>query len=218
MLRTRHGTFDLPLEQLREYRPEVPEPADFDAFWKRTLDEAGASDLDVRLEPVDAALTTVEVFDLTFAGFAGHPIKGWLVLPKGLDRPLPCVVEYIGYSGGRSVPWAHTMYAAAGWAHLVMDTRGQGYGNWQPGDTGDPYGGTGPTNKGWMTQGIESPTTTTTGASSPTPTARSTSPRATRRSTPTGSSWPAAAKAAASPRPSAACATTWRERSSTCRS
>ena len=149
--------FDLPLAQLREYRPEVPEPADFDEFWKQTLSEAGTHDLDVRLEPVDIGLTTVEVLDLTFAGFGGHPIKGWLVLPKGADGPLPCVVEYIGYSGGRSVPWAHTMYPAAGWAHLVMDTRGQGYGNWQPGDTGDPYGGTGPTSKGWMTQGLESP-------------------------------------------------------------
>jgi len=32
--------FDLPLAELRGYRPEREEPADFDAFWKRTLDEA----------------------------------------------------------------------------------------------------------------------------------------------------------------------------------
>ena len=149
--------FDLPLEQLREYRPDVPEPADFDEFWKQTLTEAGGHDLDVRLAPYDAGMDLLDVHDLTFAGFGGHPIKAWLVKPKGVEGPLPCVVEYIGYSGGRSYPWAHTTYPAAGWAHFVMDTRGQGYGNWQPGDTGDPYGTTGPTNKGWMTQGIEDP-------------------------------------------------------------
>ncbi len=149
--------FDLPLEQLREYRPDVPEPTDFDEFWKTTLTEAGSHDLDVRLEPYETDLVTVDVFDLTFAGFGGHPIKAWLLKPKGVEGPLPCLVEYIGYSGGRSYPWAHTMVPAAGWAQLVMDTRGQGYGNWQPGDTGDPYGTTGPTNKGWMTQGLESP-------------------------------------------------------------
>ncbi|SDD21762.1 cephalosporin-C deacetylase [Glycomyces harbinensis] len=149
--------FDLPLEQLREYRPDVSAPADFDEFWKSTLTEAAGHDLDVRLAPVDTGLVQVEVHDVVFAGFGGHPIKAWLVKPKGVEGPLPCVVEYIGYSGGRSLPWAHTLVPAAGWAHFVMDTRGQGYGNWQPGDTGDPYGTTGPTNKGWMTQGLESP-------------------------------------------------------------
>lgn len=149
--------FDLPLEQLREYRPEHGAPADFDEFWKRTLTEAAGHDLEVRGEAFDAGLTQVEVTDLVFAGFGGHPVKAWLLKPKGVDGPLPCVVEYIGYSGGRSYPWAHTAVPAAGWAHLVMDTRGQGYGNWQPGDTGDPYGTTGPTNKGWMTQGLEDP-------------------------------------------------------------
>ena len=32
--------FDMPLEQLREYRPERNEPADFDVFWQATLEAA----------------------------------------------------------------------------------------------------------------------------------------------------------------------------------
>ncbi|MCB9143508.1 MAG: acetylxylan esterase, partial [Anaerolineales bacterium] len=32
--------FDLPLEQLYEYRPARVEPDDFDAFWDATLAEA----------------------------------------------------------------------------------------------------------------------------------------------------------------------------------
>ena len=32
--------FDLPLAELERYRPDVPEPADFDAFWASTLGEA----------------------------------------------------------------------------------------------------------------------------------------------------------------------------------
>ncbi|MEU9456230.1 acetylxylan esterase [Streptomyces sp. NPDC048277] len=149
--------FDLPLEQLRDYRPEVPEPADFDQFWKSTLTEAATHDLDVRIASYETALVTVDAFDVVFAGFGGHPIKAWLVMPNGVEGPLPCVVEYIGYTGGRSYPWAHTTFPAAGWAHFVMDTRGQGYGNWNPGDTGDPYGTNGPTAKGWVTQGLEAP-------------------------------------------------------------
>ncbi len=32
--------FDLPLDELKTYLPARTEPADFDAFWKSTLDEA----------------------------------------------------------------------------------------------------------------------------------------------------------------------------------
>jgi cephalosporin-C deacetylase len=31
---------DMPLEQLRDYRPALPEPEDFDDFWARTVEGA----------------------------------------------------------------------------------------------------------------------------------------------------------------------------------
>ena len=31
--------FDLPLPELERYRPDIDEPADFDAFWRDTLKE-----------------------------------------------------------------------------------------------------------------------------------------------------------------------------------
>ena len=34
------AAFDLPLDQLRAYRPERTEPDDFDAFWAETLAES----------------------------------------------------------------------------------------------------------------------------------------------------------------------------------
>ena len=34
--------FDFPLDQLKTYLPAREEPADFDSFWKSTLDEARA--------------------------------------------------------------------------------------------------------------------------------------------------------------------------------
>src|ERR1035438_4444859 len=34
--------FDLPLEQLREYRTETVEPSELDGWWQRRLDEARA--------------------------------------------------------------------------------------------------------------------------------------------------------------------------------
>jgi cephalosporin-C deacetylase len=147
--------FDLPLGQLRGCRSTSTEPGDFDAFWAGTLQEARSHDLDARFEPVETGLSTVEVYDATFAGFGGHPVKGWLTLPAGAPAPLPVVVEFVGYGGGRSLPHTHLLWASTGRAHFVMDTRGQGS-SWATGDTPDPVG-SGPAYPGVMTRGIEAP-------------------------------------------------------------
>ncbi|MFJ5723232.1 acetylxylan esterase [Streptomyces sp. NPDC093149] len=148
--------FDLPLDELRDYRSRSVEPEDFDAFWSQTLDEARSHDLGARFERrTDTGLTTVDVYDVTFAGFGGHPVKGWFVLPAGTTEPLPVVVEFIGYGGGRGLAHTHLIWASAGFAHFVMDTRGQGSG-WVVGDTPDPVGSA-PSFPGFMTRGIEDP-------------------------------------------------------------
>jgi cephalosporin-C deacetylase len=151
--------FDLPLEELKQYRPPREEPADFDAFWQQTLAEARAHPLDARFEPFDAGLKLVDTFDVTFNGYGGQPIKGWLILPRGRSGPLPCVVEYIGYGGGRGHPLEWMTWSIAGYAHFVMDTRGQGSAS-RTGDTPDiEADGSGPQIPGFMTRGIQSPKT-----------------------------------------------------------
>jgi cephalosporin-C deacetylase len=147
--------FDLPLPELRAYRSASAEPEDFDAFWTKTLEEARGHDLDARFEAVPTGLSTVDVYDVTFAGFGGHPVKGWLILPAGTEEPLPLVVEFLGYGGGRGLPHTHLLWASAGYAHFVMDTRGQGSG-WSTGNTPDPVGSA-PSYPGFLTRGIEDP-------------------------------------------------------------
>lgn len=151
--------FDLPLDQLETYRPQRNEPPDFDAFWAQTLAEARQHPLDLRSEPVDAGLQLIEAFDVTFRGYGGQEIKGWLLLPRQRTAPLPCVVEYIGYGGGRGHPLDWLVWSSAGYAHLVMDTRGQGSA-WRTGDTPDPeVDGSNPHLPGFMTRGVLSPHT-----------------------------------------------------------
>jgi len=151
--------FDLPLEQLQTYQPERDEPPDFDAFWAETLRQARRHALKARFERVNAGLRLVEVYDLTFNGYGGQPIKGWLLLPRQRSGRLPCVVEYIGYGGGRGLPIDWLLWSSAGYAHLVMDTRGQGS-TWRKGDTPDPEPeGANPHYPGFMTRGILSPQT-----------------------------------------------------------
>jgi cephalosporin-C deacetylase len=147
---------DLPVEDLRRYRADIAEPADLDDFWTRTLAEARGHDLDLRVEPADSGLRLVEVHDVTFAGFGGHPVKAWLRRPAGARDDLPVVVQYVGYGGGRGLPHEHLTWAAAGVAHLVMDTRGQG-GTWGSGGATPDPAGSGHGTPGVMTRGVEDP-------------------------------------------------------------
>ncbi|MBN9328275.1 MAG: acetylxylan esterase [Cellulomonas sp. 73-145] len=150
--------FDLSLPELRAYLPELDEPADLDDFWSGTLAEARGHDLALTVEPVDTGLRLIEAFDVTFAGFAGDPIRAWLTRPAGVTEPLPAVVEYIGYGGGRGFAHEHLAWAAAGYVHLLMDTRGQGSTWGTGGHTPDPEG-SGPAANGVMTRGILDPAT-----------------------------------------------------------
>ena len=152
---------DLDEAGLREYRSSYQAPADFDEFWRRTLDEAAEIPLDVRVEPVETGLRTIDVYDVMFAGYGGHPVRAWLRLPR-LPHPetglLPGIVQFHGYGSGRGHALDDLLWASAGYAHLLMDARGQG-GGYAGGDTGDPVGSAGPTQPGFLTRGLESPDT-----------------------------------------------------------
>ncbi|MFC9750251.1 acetylxylan esterase [Streptomyces niveus] len=147
---------DLPLEELRGYLPDREEPSDFDAFWADTLEEARRHDRAPVFTPYDACLTEVDVYDVSFPGFGGDPVAGWLLVPASATGPLPCVVGFLGYGGGRGFPYEWLTWPSAGYAHLLMDTRGQG-GSLQPGATGDPHGSGGSSSPGMVTRGIEDP-------------------------------------------------------------
>ncbi len=151
--------FDKPLDELRAYMPPRDEPADFDAFWSQTLAETRRHDLNPRFEPLDVGMRMIETFDVTFSGYGGQPIKGWLLLPRQREGNIPCVVEYIGYGGGRGFPTDWLLWSSAGYAHLIMDTRGQGSA-WSKGDTPDmETDAANPQFPGFMTRGVLNPLT-----------------------------------------------------------
>ena len=152
--------FDMPLNELESYRPQREAPDDFDVFWRQTLAEAGELPLEARFEPVDEGLQTIDAYDVTFAGFGGQSVKGWFLLPRHRSGSLPCVVQYLGYSGGRGFILDLLAWPSLGFAYFVMDTRGQGWSENRPGATVDmaPQG-TGPHVPGFMTQGILDPQT-----------------------------------------------------------
>lgn len=152
------ANLDMPLAELRTYRPDIFEPSDFDEFWDRTLAEARQAPGAPTMARWSGPVTELDVFDVRFPGFGGEPIAAWLTMPRGLSTPSPCVVEYNGYGGGRGFPTERMGWASAGFVHLFMDSRGQASAWGSGGDTEDPHG-TGPSSPGFMTRGIQSPDT-----------------------------------------------------------
>jgi cephalosporin-C deacetylase len=148
---------DLPLEQLRSFKPPVDEPADFDTFWAETISTARAQAQPAAFTAVDTGLALVDVFDVRFSGFGGERIAGWFILPKGIDRPLPAVVSYLGYGAGRGFGFERIEWAAAGYAQFVMDNRGMGASLNGSGDTSDTAASIGPQAPGYSTRGLLDP-------------------------------------------------------------
>jgi cephalosporin-C deacetylase len=85
--------FDVPLEDLRTYKPAVAEPEGFDSFWASTLGGARNVEGDVSITPIDTRMTSFDSFDVTFPGFAGERIRAWLTLPAQASGPGPCSRE-----------------------------------------------------------------------------------------------------------------------------
>jgi cephalosporin-C deacetylase len=72
---------------------------------------------------------------------------------------LQCIVEFVGYGGGRGTPYNWLLWSSLGFAHLIMDTRGKGRA-WLQGDTPDlPVESSTPHFPGFMTLGVLNPKT-----------------------------------------------------------
>ncbi|MDQ7876533.1 acetylxylan esterase [Microbacterium sp. QXD-8] len=146
---------DLIGDDLLDYRSPQVDPPGFDEFWRSTIDAAREFDTDLVLVRADSPVTSVDIFDLSFHGFGGERISGWLRAPRNAHGPLPVIVEFIGYGGGRGLAEDALFWASCGYLHVTMDTRGQGA-VWARGVTAD-RSVNGPTVPGLMTAGVQDP-------------------------------------------------------------
>lgn len=147
--------FDLPLEQLRHYRSDEKEPEDFDERWDATLAASRRHPALISVQDYDNGLAGVDCRDVRFAGFHGDPVAAWFSRPAGVpaETRLPVVVEYLGYGRGRGLPHERLLWVSAGYAHLLVDSRGQGGQYGSGGDTPDPWP-VPPSAPGVVTRGI----------------------------------------------------------------
>jgi cephalosporin-C deacetylase len=148
-------SIDMPLEQLRQYKPSLYREADFESFWETTSADAVRQPLNAELIPYDLPARGIVCYAVRFDGFKGAAqqggrLAGWYLRPDARGK-FPGVCVYHGYGGRGPRPLELLPLAAQGICVLSMDCRGQ---NGQSQDAAVyPEGH----HLGWMTQGIRDP-------------------------------------------------------------
>jgi cephalosporin-C deacetylase len=145
-------SIDMPLEQLRQYKPSLYRADDFETFWKSTIAEAKRQPINAELIPYNLPSKSVECYAVRFDGFGGGRLAGWYCRPA-LNGKFPGLCIYHGYSGRGTRPLDMIALAAQGICVLSLDSRGQ---NGQSQDASVVDEGNAP---GWMTRGIRDPKT-----------------------------------------------------------
>ena len=144
---------DMPLDELRAYKPPLTKQPDFDTFWEETLAAAAKIPLDPALELTNYPARRVKVYQVFYDSWDGARITGWYLVPTDIKGPLPTLVYYHGYTGWTGEPHTHLPWALQGYAVLAVDIRGQAGRS----DDTTPYPGGHV--RGWMTVGTRSPHT-----------------------------------------------------------
>ncbi len=119
--------FDMPLEELKEYRGTNPRPADFDEYWDAALKEMRAVDPQIEIVPDETfQVPFATCSHLWFTGVGGARIHAKLIQPKNVTEPHPAVLPFHGYFWD-SGDWQDKLnYVAAGFTVAALDCRGQG--------------------------------------------------------------------------------------------
>lgn len=143
--------YDMPLEKLQVYKPELTKQPDFDQFWSDSLSELKQVPISYELTPYDYPVKGVKVYQIQFKSFNHAQVRGWFAIPEG-EGPHPGVVQYHGYNhaldGNLHGVVINALY---GYATLHMFVRGQ-----QGGSQDNVVYNSGGF-AGWMTNGILDP-------------------------------------------------------------
>jgi len=139
--------YDMPLEQLREYKPALTRRDDFSAFWEESKRLLAQVPSDPQLTAITYPVDGVRLYELSFTGYGHARIRGYYAVPDRAGQH-PGLVLYHGYN------WSHdgqihdvVNWALHGYAAFGMLVRGQ---QLSEDNSVAPHGNA----AGWMTKGI----------------------------------------------------------------
>lgn len=140
--------YDMSLEELKRYKPELTRQPDFHEFWDVTSRELAEVEFKYQLEPYHYPAKGVKVYRITFRSFNNANIDGWFAIPETQGKH-PGIVAYHGYNWAFDGNIHDTVNMALhGYAVLQMLVRGQ------QGNSSDNVVTSHGNASGWMSKGI----------------------------------------------------------------
>lgn len=116
------------IDELQKIDIPLSRENDFNSFWSEAVEKANNFDsAPVMLRLDDYPLENVIVYDTTFHGLDGTPVKSWGLLPEKVQHEtVPAIIWFHGGGASKGKPFEHLHWVAAGFAVIVMDFRQQG--------------------------------------------------------------------------------------------
>jgi cephalosporin-C deacetylase-like acetyl esterase len=105
------------------FKPSIPRPADFDAFWAGKLAALAQIPINPRLTPLDAPKPGIDFYKVQLDSVGSH-VQGYLAAPKGGGKH-PALILY-QYAGVYALdPRTAADRAAEGWLAFNVDSHDQ---------------------------------------------------------------------------------------------
>ena len=139
---------DIPLEELKEYRPKLTKKDDFDNFWEETKAISDSEPLNHKMQKLDYIVKDVNAYKVFYDGFGKARICGYYLTPRKGDGPFPVIMFFHGYGGNKGQINEYLKWVFLGFAVMAIDVRGQS------GESVDNKGYPPPSVVGYMTKGI----------------------------------------------------------------
>ena len=138
---------DMPLTELKKYKPAQNKQSDFSEFWKETIEISKSMSLDEEINKIDYMIKGFDANKVYYNGFKGSRICGYYLTPNGVG-PFPAILFFHGYGGSKQKINHYLKWIFMGYAVLAVDVRGQS------GESVDAKIYPPPSVPGYMTKGI----------------------------------------------------------------
>lgn len=139
---------DFPLEELKNYKPDLTRESDFHEFWENMLGFISSS-VNAEITWVPYPVDGVRVGDVTITSWDGTPLRAWYIVPNKGKKKHPTLLHFHGYTDSRGQVHQYLKWALQGIAVISFEVRGQGF---SPDYARYPNG---TQIQGWMTLGLE---------------------------------------------------------------
>ncbi|MGM0805723.1 MAG: acetylxylan esterase [Bacillota bacterium] len=109
---------------IHNYKPALTRSSDFKTFWDKRRDTSKPVG---KIDWLDHyPVKQVRIADVTLSCRDGTSIRSWMILPNTMQKQIPAVIHFPGYTAGRGAIHEFLKYALMGVAVFCFEPRGQG--------------------------------------------------------------------------------------------